>query len=123
MPVTRAAAAPVLLLAWLAAGCSESPAVRVPGGEPERGRAAIERLGCAACHSIPGIAGQRGNVGPPLADFAQRAYVAGSLPNTPQHLMQWLRDPASVDPRTAMPALGISAAEAADIAAYLYAAE
>jgi cytochrome c1 len=35
-------------------------------------------------------------------------------------LTAWLRDPPAIDPATAMPALGLSEAEALDIAAYLY---
>jgi cytochrome c len=126
MPTFRAALACCLLsISWLAAGCSDPlPAyLRVPGGEAERGRVAIQRYGCAACHTIPGITGQSANVGPPLSHMAERAYVAGLLPNTPQQLMRWLRNPPEVDPRTAMPNLGVSDAEAADIATYLYSAK
>ncbi|TFZ07149.1 c-type cytochrome [Ramlibacter henchirensis] len=112
----------VLLLAFAAAACSERPQrPRVAGGEPDRGRAAIERYGCAACHTIPGLPSYGANVGPPLLHLAERGYLAGVLPNTPEHLVQWLRDPPSIAPRTAMPNLGVSQAEAADIAAYLYA--
>jgi cytochrome c len=111
-----------LLLAASAAACTEPPpAMQVAGGEAERGKTAIQRYGCVACHVIPGIAGHSANVGPPLGDYGSRAYVAGVLPHTPEHLVAWLRNPPAVDPRTAMPNLGVSAAEAADIAAYLYA--
>lgn len=94
--------------------------MHVPGGEPERGKASIQRYGCIACHTIPGVAGHGSNVGPPLTKMALRGYVGGVLPNTPEDLVRWLRNPPEVDPRTAMPNLGISEAEAKDIAAYLY---
>lgn len=94
----------------------------VAGGDVDRGRAAVQRYGCAACHSIPGVASYGANVGPPLSEMAARAYVAGVLPHTPANLVRWLRDPPAVDPLTAMPNLGLSEAEAADVAAYLYAA-
>lgn len=111
-----------LLLAAVASGCArEVPPRQVPGGEPGRGRAAIERYGCVACHTIAGLPGQGANVGPPLVRMADRGYLAGLLPNTPDNLVRWLRDPPAVDPRTAMPNLGVTAAEAADIAAFLYA--
>jgi cytochrome c1 len=42
------------------------------------------------------------------------------LPNTPQNLVAWIRDPPGIDPLTAMPASGMSEAEARDVAAYLY---
>lgn len=110
-----------LLLVLLATGCAPEPQrLQVAGGEPDRGRAAIERYGCIACHTIAGLHGPGANVGPPLVSMAERGYIAGVLPNTPQNMVRWLRNPPSVDPRTAMPNLGLSAAEAADITAYLY---
>ncbi len=103
------------------AGCSEAPPrVEIPGADVERGRMAIVRYGCVACHTIPGIANPGSNVGPPLDKIARRAYIGGMLPNTPTEMVRWLRDPPRIDPRTAMPDMSISEAEAKDIAAYLY---
>jgi len=103
------------------AGCGENvPRVPVSGADPVRGKAAIERYGCVACHAIPGIANPGSNVGPPLNRFAKRAYIGGVLPNVPAELVRWLRDPPQADPRTAMPDIGISEPDAKDIAAYLY---
>lgn len=111
----------IMLLAFAAAACGSDHNVRtVAGGDPERGRAAVERYGCAACHAIPGILNQGSNVGPPLYHIARRAYIGGVLPNTPADMVRWLRNPPAVDPRTAMPNLGVSEAEATDMAAYLY---
>ena len=112
-----------LLLAALTGACTpeRAPPPQVAGGQPGRGRDAIERYGCIACHTVAGLPGQAANVGPPLVHMAQRGYIAGVLPNTPENMVRWLRDPPAVDPRTAMPNLGLSSAEAADIAAYLYA--
>lgn len=110
-----------LFMMSITAGCSqEEPVTQVPGGDADRGKATIERYGCIACHTIPGIAGHGSNVGPPLTKMALRAYVGGVLPNTPRDMVRWLRNPPEVDPRTAMPNLGISDAEAKDMAAYLY---
>jgi cytochrome c2 len=114
----------VLLVGLAAAGCGEHPDppphLLVPGGDPERGVAAIARYGCAGCHTIPGIRGARGMVGPPLTDYAARGYVAGVRPNWPRHLVSWIIDPPAISPQTAMPALGVTEQEARDIAAYLY---
>lgn len=105
----------------LVVGCSESPPkLHVAGGDAGRGKAAIERYGCPACHTIPGIPGYGANVGPPLGKLASRAYVGGVLPNLPQNLVRWLQDPPAIAPRTVMPKLGVSEAEARDMAAYLY---
>ena len=59
-------------------------------------------------------------MGPDLAGFGRRAYIAGRLPNRPALLTQWLRNPTAVDPQTAMPDLGVSQEEALHMAAYLY---
>jgi cytochrome c1 len=47
-------------------------------------------------------------------------YIAGMLPNSTENFEQWIRNPKDVNPRTAMPALGVSERDAADIAAYIY---
>jgi cytochrome c len=89
-------------------------------GNVERGKIAIERRGCVACHAISGISDFDSNVGPPLDDIAKRVYLAGILANTPQNMQRWLRNPPAVKPGTAMPDMGIGEAEAKDIMAYLY---
>jgi cytochrome c len=92
----------------------------IEGAEPERGRAAMARYGCGACHVIPGVAGARGRVGPKLDDFAAQIYIAGQLSNRPENLVAWLQNPEPFSPGTAMPNLGVSEAEARDMAAFLY---
>jgi cytochrome c2 len=104
-------------------GCNEvrAPAVVVvAGGDPQRGAAAISRYGCGSCHTVAGINSAHGLVGPPLTGVRDRMYIAGMLPNGPDNLIHWIRDPKAVNPKTAMPALGLSERDAADIAAYLY---
>jgi len=91
------------------------------GGNPRRGQALITQFGCGSCHTIPGIEGATATVGPPLESFKKRVYIAGRLTNTPESLIQWIANPREVDPKTAMPVIGIDAAQARDIAAYLYA--
>ena len=89
--------------------------------EVERGKALIEKSGCAACHSIPGVRqfGTPGRVGPPLEAFGRRLYVAGMLPNTPEQLARWIHDPLAINPGTGMPRVGLSVQESRDVAAYL----
>jgi cytochrome c len=121
-PASRVAA---LLIAAFAAGAplwalAADPAWIVPGGDAHRGPALIKSLGCAGCHTVPGVRGATGNVGPPLTRFGDRTYVAGMLRNTPDNLIRWIRDPQGVVPGNAMPNMGVSAADARDIAAYLY---
>lgn len=92
----------------------------VEGGDAERGRQAIMEYGCGACHLIPNVVGADALVGPPLNQFEERHYIAGTLPNTAENLVYWIRFPQSIEPGTAMPNLNISEAVARDIAAFLY---
>lgn len=108
----------------LLAACSETPHRPViADADPARGREAIMRYGCVACHAIPGIGNPGSNVGPPLRQFAKRSYVGGVVPNMPADLVAWLMNPPAIDPRTAMPNMGVTQADAKDIAAYLYTLE
>lgn len=106
----------------LLAACERDlpPQHRIPGADVARGRALVAEVGCGACHVVPGVAGPAGAVGPPLDDFGRRALIAGIAPNRPDTLVRWLMDPPSLSPGTAMPALGLSEAQARDVAAFLY---
>jgi cytochrome c len=122
-----AAGLALALLAGLLGGCDsggpsevERKAAAMTGGEPSRGKDIIRRYGCSTCHSIPGVEGARGQVGPSLEGIAARAYLAGKLPNTPENMIKWIREPQEVQPGTAMPELGVTEQDGKDIAAYLY---
>lgn len=121
MPLSRAAA--VAAVAALAlAGCRDDPAPRPPGtavGDPSAGAEAIEAYGCGACHTIPGIDRADAMVGPPLTGWGRRTFIAGTVSNDVGNLVTWLQDPDRIRPGTAMPDLGVTAADARDIAAYL----
>ncbi len=93
---------------------------RVAGGDPERGVETLQAYGCGACHVIPGVPGAVSYVGPPLDGWADRHYIAGSLSNTPENLMRWLREPQTVEPGTAMPNMDVTEQAARDMSAYLY---
>lgn len=95
----------------------------VPGGDAERGRAALVRYECNVCHVIPGVGGPAAPVGPALDAYARQPYVAGKFPNEPETLVRWILDPPSMAPQTAMPAIAMPEGDARDIAAYLYQAE
>ncbi len=114
-------------VAALLAGCGEYPrapdrsqAALITGGDPQRGREKIRDYGCGACHTIPGVRGANTRVGPPLSGMASRMFVAGLLANNPENMVLWIRHPTAVDPRTAMPDVGVTESDARDIAAYLY---
>ena len=98
------------------AGCAPSEA----GDTAERGRRLLEQYQCGSCHRIPDVPGARGGVGPPLDHFGMRSYIAGHLPNRPETLARWIADPAALVPGTLMPDMGVSDADARDMAAYLH---
>jgi cytochrome c len=111
-----------VLVLLLLTGCRQDDrtARQLTGGFPWRGREAIDRYGCGTCHEIPGVHGARGLVGPPLTNIADRMYLAGQLPNTPDNMKRWIREPQSVESGSAMPNLNVTETDARDIAAYLY---
>ena len=117
--------AAIVLPAVTLIGCAgpeqgASPPQQALTGSPQRGATLIAKYGCGTCHEIPGIDGADGLVGPPLTHLARRSYIAGMLPNSAKNLEHWIRDPQGVVPGNAMPNLGVSARDAADITAYLY---
>jgi putative membrane protein len=117
---------PLLVLAFAvaASACASSSSVReaesVTGGSVARGKPAIGKYGCAACHTIPGVEGATATVGPPLTRVAVRQYLGGHLTNSPANMIKWIQHPQAIDPKNAMPELGVTDQDAKDIAAYLY---
>jgi cytochrome c2 len=93
----------------------------VPGGDVERGRKALLRYKCGSCHIIPGIEGGDGKGGQSLAGLALRFDIVGALPNTPEDVARWIRDPKAAYPQTTMPNLNVSHRDSIDMVAYLYA--
>lgn len=122
---------PCLLIAsLLLAGCDDGSdrnagyvgeyAAQPTGGSSARGARLIVQYGCSACHTISGLYRARGRVGPPLDFFAERSFIGGELPNTPETLVHWIMDAPGLIPATAMPRMNVSERDARDIAAYLY---
>jgi cytochrome c len=113
----------LLTMALLALGCGDDRYVRaylVAGGNWRAGRDKIQYYGCGSCHTIPGVTGADGMVGPPLTKFAHRVYIGGVLGNTPDNLVRWIENPKAVDQLTAMPNLNVTTNDARDIATFLY---
>lgn len=115
----------IVLLAATCAGLAactphDPEARRATGGDIDRGRVAIRQYACQTCHVIPGVIGAEALVGPPLNGIASRLYLAGVLTNTPDRMIEWLRNPQEIDPLSAMPDVNVTERDARDIAAYLY---
>jgi cytochrome c2 len=130
-PLRKVVTSVVIILAMLAlwfgwqaySVASENVAIAraITGGDPANAETSLTRYGCAGCHTIPGVPGAHGKVGPPLAELRKRVYVGGVLRNSPDNLIAWIVAPQRYSPNSAMPVTGISPSEARDVAAYLYA--
>ncbi|HEV7263452.1 MAG TPA: c-type cytochrome [Falsiroseomonas sp.] len=120
----RIAAALLMALLPALTACDPEDGPRLPVGEgigdAARGRLALGQYACISCHIVPGMTGPEAHVGPSLHGVAGRRYVAGVLPNTPENMATWIMRPQQVDPRTAMPDMGVKEQHARDIVAYLY---
>ena len=99
---------------------ARAAAITLTGGDPDRGKTAIAKYGCASCHTIPGVPGATATVGPPLDNIAVRSVLGGHLPNTPDNMERWIQKPQEVDPHNVMPNMNVTDQDAKDIAAYLY---
>ncbi|HET6632396.1 MAG TPA: cytochrome c oxidase assembly protein [Rhodanobacteraceae bacterium] len=111
--------AALVLVGCAGGGNEDNGQLADSGADPQRGAALINRYGCGGCHTIPGISGADGLVGPPLTHWSQRSYIAGLLANNPDNLSLWISHPQKVLPGVDMPDMGVSTADAEDIAAYL----
>jgi cytochrome c oxidase subunit 2 len=86
---------------WLAA-------VRQPAHDPSdetarRGRDVFMQVRCAACHTIRGT-DAAGSIAPDLTHIASRRSLgASTLPNTPEQMADWVRNPHHAKPGNQMP--------------------
>lgn len=108
---------PILLVA-----CSDktNPPRTIAGADADAGLQVMRRVGCAACHVIPGVDWPRGATGPSLKGFADSPMIAGRFPNRPAVLTAFIVDAPSMATDTGMPAMPLTQDEARDVAAYLY---
>jgi len=90
-------------------------------GDWRAGQETVARYNCGSCHTITGMNGASGKVGPDLVGIGKRATIAGTLPNDPETMVRWLMHPQRIHPGSAMPEMGLTEKEARDAAAFLYA--
>lgn len=98
------------------------PQAATPAADPHvaRGKQLVTQYGCNVCHIIPNVAGPQGSLGPSLAGVASRPTISeGAVQNTPANLAQFVQNPASLNPQSSMPPIGLPDADASDIAAFL----
>lgn len=114
----------VLLLLAVACNRGETPATETRAAAPDpriaRGKELVVQYGCTGCHVIPTIEGQQGALGPSLAGLASRPAISnGVVQNTPANLAQFVQNPASLNPQSSMPPMGLPDTDAGDVAAFL----
>ena len=104
--------------AWLAQ--QAAPAVTPENDTARAGQEVFRRNGCGACHTIRGTAA-RGVLGPDLTHVGSRlTLAAGTFPQNPEALVDWIACPDCVKPDALMPHFGmLPAKDQAALAAYL----
>ena len=96
------------------------------GGDVGKGRRIYETKSCGGCHEFSGATGLETTVRPKEGTADQRRAVA-LAPDLrfarerfrKDRLVDWLLDPASIKPRTRMPAHSLTRADARHVAAFL----
>ena len=74
---------------------------------------------CGSCHTIGGTRAS-GTAGPDLTHIGSRQSLGAlTLPNTPERMREWIRDPQRSKPGAQMPALELTDAQVSRLAAYL----
>jgi mono/diheme cytochrome c family protein len=84
-----------------------------------RAKITLRQYACDSCHIIEGVVGSVSYAGPVLVDWSKRKYIAGTVPNTHENLVRWIRDPQAMSPGTLMPDLDVAEAHAREMATYL----
>jgi cytochrome c1 len=88
------------------------------------GQALLTKYGCVACHTIEGVPGAVGTIGPNLTHVATVPKIpqsTGNLDNNPANLKKWILNAPGVKPGIVMPnfqAQGMTDAEAQAIVDY-----
>jgi cytochrome c oxidase subunit 2 len=82
-------------------------------------RATFLSLSCVNCHTVSGTAAA-GTFGPDLSHVMGRETLgSGVIPNTPENLRAWVKDPQVIKPGNLMPNMQLNTRELDAVAAYL----
>jgi cytochrome c oxidase subunit 2 len=83
------------------------------------GRRVFEKTACINCHALAGTNAD-GRFGPDLTHLMSRDTIAaGAVPNTPENLRLWIKDPSAIKPGSLMPAMGLNDQDLNALTAYL----
>jgi cytochrome c oxidase subunit 2 len=103
--------------AWYERQLATPPAASEP--HAARGQEVFAASACNVCHTIAGT-DAAATVGPDLSHVASRRMLAaGTLPNDPEHLRQWLENPQRVKPGNRMPIVSLAPEDLDALVAYL----
>jgi cytochrome c oxidase subunit 2 len=86
-----------------------------------RGEEVFLQSTCVSCHTIRGLSGAAGTVGPDLTHVGSRATLgAGVIANTPAGMQAWLSNPQMIKPGVLMPPFqSLGAADLSALTEYL----
>ena len=103
--------------AWVA---KTSKPATPPADVAEIGPQTFTANGCPACHTIDGVQGAAGKIGPDLSHLGSRTTIAaGIMQNTPENLTKWIEDPQTVKPGNIMPNLHVRPRDVEVLVSYL----
>lgn len=114
---------PAAFEAWVAQ--QRSPAAAAPPGtEVAEGEELFRAVGCVACHTVAGLEGAEGIIGPNLSHFGGRSTFAGStFEINVENLTRWLRNPPAMKPGSRMPSYNLTDEQIEALIAYLLSLE
>ena len=82
-------------------------------------RATFLSLSCVNCHSVSGTSAS-GTFGPDLSHLMSRGTLgSGVIPNTPENLRAWVKDPQVIKPGNLMPNMQLNTRELDEVVSYL----
>jgi len=87
--------------------------------DADSARSTFLSLSCISCHTVSGTAAA-GTFGPDLSHLMSRATLgSGVIPNTPENLRSWVKDPQAIKPGNLMPNMQLNSRELDQVVAYL----
>ncbi len=85
----------------------------------QKGSRLFQSMTCVNCHTVNGTPA-KGQAAPDLTHFASRQTIgAVILPNTPENLARWLKNPQAVKPAILMPDFKLTDAQVSGLTSYL----
>ena len=106
---------PADFAAWVAR--QQRPAVEDPSAA--EGQAVFQHNACISCHTVGGSVAT-GRFGPDLTHVASRDTIAsGAVPNTPENVRAFVKDPANFKPGALMPPMHLNDHDLDAVTAYL----